>query len=115
QGMGDRFTYLPMIGLAMAAIWGAADVLGKRPRAAVAISAAVLAALGLATWSHTRVWRNSVTVFANTVAVTGNNSAAQHFLAAALRKALDIGLSPKNAAAALDLSKAAGLRLKEER
>ena len=32
QGMADRFTYLPMIGLAMAIIWLAADLIGKERR-----------------------------------------------------------------------------------
>ena len=85
QGMGDRFTYLPMIGLAMAFIWGAADLLGKQRRVAAAgIALVAVAALSIATWSHTRVWRNSVTVFAQAVTVTRNNSAGQHFLASGL-------------------------------
>jgi len=84
QGMADRFTYIPMLGLAVAAIWYAADSIGKRPRAAAAISASVVAALGVITWIDLPVWRNSVTVFAQAVAVTRENSLAQHQLAAAL-------------------------------
>jgi protein O-mannosyl-transferase len=85
QGMGDRFTYIPMIGLSLAAIWGAGDVLGKQRRVAAAVlSAAVIMVLAVGTWSHLRVWRNSVTVFTQCAAVTRNNSAAHHYLAAAL-------------------------------
>src|SRR5207249_3419858 len=57
QGMADRFTYLPMIGLAMAVIWLAADLLGKHRRTATAvISVSVVAAFAATTWSLVPVW-----------------------------------------------------------
>jgi protein O-mannosyl-transferase len=164
QGMGDRFTYLPMIGLAMAVIWGAADLLGKQRRIlSAAIAVVSVTAFSIATWSYTRAWRNSVTVFAQAVAVTRENSAAQHFLAIGLDEqgrydealphhaeavriepsyfiaqcAYGLALERKNQPEAaiehfrlaihyfpdypeakqhlLDLSKASGLKLKEER
>ena len=31
QAMADRFTYLPLIGLLLIAVWGMADLLGRRP------------------------------------------------------------------------------------
>jgi protein O-mannosyl-transferase len=84
QAMADRFTYLPSVGLALAIVWGAADLLARRPRLAAALAVAAIAACGVASWAYTGVWRNSVTVFENAVAVTGDNSAAEHYLAAAL-------------------------------
>ncbi len=84
QGMADRFTYLPLIGLAIAVTWGAADIIGKRPRAAAALSGAVVALFAMAAIRQVPVWRDSVTVFEHAVAVTGGNPAAQHYLAAAL-------------------------------
>jgi tetratricopeptide (TPR) repeat protein len=84
QGMADRFTYLPQIGLATAVTWGAAEFIGNRRRAAAALSGAVVALLGIAAIRQMPVWRDSVTVFAHAVAVTDGNPAAQHFLATAL-------------------------------
>src|SRR5205085_2779031 len=61
QGMADRFTYLPMIGLAMAVIWLTAGFLGKHRRAAAtAISVSIVAAFAVATWSLIPVWHDSV-------------------------------------------------------
>ena len=84
QGMADRFTYLPQIGLAIAVIWGMADLLGKHRRAAAALSGAIVTLFAIAAMRQMPVWRDSVTVFAHAVAVTGGNPAAQHYLAAAL-------------------------------
>src|SRR5260370_36365473 len=79
QGMADRFTYLPQIGLAIAVIWGVADLLGSHRRAAAALSGAIVALLAIATMRQVPVWRDSVTVFAHAVAVTGRNPARPHF------------------------------------
>ena len=50
QGMADRFTYLPHIGLAVAVVWGTADLLTKHRRSAAALSAAAVALLAIASW-----------------------------------------------------------------
>ena len=84
QAMADRFTYLPSIGLTLAVVWGVADLLERRPRVAAALALAAITVCGAACWAYTGLWRDSVTVFANTVAVTDDNSAAEHYLAAAL-------------------------------
>jgi tetratricopeptide (TPR) repeat protein len=84
QGMADRFTYLPHIGLTIAVVWGAADLLDKRRRAAAALALTVPVAFGAVTWVDAPVWRDSISLWANDVAVTTNNPAAHHYLAAAL-------------------------------
>jgi hypothetical protein len=84
QSMADRFTYIPVIGLLLAAIWGLAEVLSARQRVTAAVAAVVL--YGEAEWRYTRSWRDSVTVFTQAVAATRNNSAAHHYLAAALEE-----------------------------
>lgn len=86
QGMADRFTYLPQIGLAIAVTWGAADLIGNRRRAAALLSGAVVALFAIAAMRQAPVWRDSVTVFAHAVVVTDGNPAAQHYLAAALEE-----------------------------
>ena len=45
QSMADRFTYLPHIGLALAVVWGAADLLHGHERMATALAVAAAAAL----------------------------------------------------------------------
>ncbi len=84
QGMADRFTYLPHIGLLVAVVWGAADLLSMHRRSATVLSAAAVALLAIAAFRHVPVWRDSLAVFTNAVAVTHGNPGAQHFLAAAL-------------------------------
>ncbi|HUB32400.1 MAG TPA: glycosyltransferase family 39 protein [Bryobacteraceae bacterium] len=84
QAMADRFTYLPSIGLTLAVVWGAADLLARRPRLGASLALAAIVASGAACWAYTGSWRNSVTVFENAVTMTGDNSAAEHYLAAAL-------------------------------
>jgi tetratricopeptide (TPR) repeat protein len=84
QAMADRFTYLPLIGLILIAVWGAADLLGGRRLPAALLAGAAIAACAAASLAHIGTWRDSVTVFRNAIAVTGDNSAAQHYLASAL-------------------------------
>lgn len=85
QGMADRFTYLPHIGLAIAVVWGAADLLGKHRRAAAAALCIVaIGALTVTTLRQMTLWRDAVTLFRHTVAVTDDNPMARHFLAASL-------------------------------
>ncbi len=80
QGMADRYTYVPLIGIFIVVAWGAAE-LGKR-----AVVPAVLVVLGLAivTRSQAAVWRDSVTLFTRALSVTGPNSTAEVDLGAAL-------------------------------
>ena len=84
QSMADRFTYLPHIGLAIAVVWCFAELLNGHQRLAAALAVSVASLLAIASVRHLPVWRNSVTVFQQVVAVTGANPAAQHYLAAAL-------------------------------
>jgi hypothetical protein len=79
QAYADRYTYLPSLGLGLAISLGLAEVARRAhlPRpAAVLGGVAVLAALGIATWKQTQVWRDSVTLFEHTVAATERN----HFI-----------------------------------
>src|SRR5262249_21300067 len=84
QAMADRFTYLPFLGLALAVIWGTADLIGRRQRFGAGLGAVVVAACAVTSWNHLPVWRDSVTIFSGALAVTTENAAAHHHLAAAL-------------------------------
>ena len=83
QSMADRYTYLPAVGLTLALVWCGADAVRGRPvagRFAAAGSAAVIAALSLAAWSQSRVWRDGVTLFAHAVQVEPDNWLARNNL-----------------------------------
>ena len=84
QGMADRFTYLPHLGLALACVWGSADLLRKHRSLAAPLAVTVPVVFAVSTWMNGPVWRDSVSVFTRTVEATHDNPAAHHFLAAAL-------------------------------
>ncbi len=86
QARADRYTYLPLIGLALAVAWGARDLLRSRPGGTrvLAVAAAVsVAGLALAAHAQVATWRDTFTLFERAVAVTDDNFFAHHRLGAA--------------------------------
>jgi Tfp pilus assembly protein PilF len=76
QSMADRYTYLPMIGIAIIVAWSAAALAQSRLRFRhflVATATIVLAILSLLTWRQLAHWRNSATLYRHAIAVTDNN------------------------------------------
>jgi tetratricopeptide (TPR) repeat protein len=80
QGLADRYAYVPLIGLLVAGVWTAADLLehtlpSARSRAAGAalVTAAACALLALATRAQLEPWRHSRALFEHALAVTGPN------------------------------------------
>jgi protein O-mannosyl-transferase len=80
QARADRYTYVPMIGLAIALVWGCAELLRRRPRAQVALAAAVLLTCVPSTRAQLAYWQNSETLFRHALAVTTGNDVAEHNL-----------------------------------
>jgi hypothetical protein len=73
QAMADRYTYLPLIGIFIAIAWGIAD-LARWERAPVrALGAAavgvLLLGLGALSFRQTRIWHDSITLWAYTARV----------------------------------------------
>lgn len=106
QAMADRFTYLPAIGLFLAATWAVADAAARDPRARRALVPAALLVVAMCLQTTRRQvehWRDSVTLFEHALAVTSQNHLAQLNLAAALveRGDLAAGLEHARAAQAL--------------
>lgn len=86
QGLADRYTYIPLIGLFIGAVWGVADLAQGEPsrrRAAGGVGAAVLLSAAIATWIQTGYWRSTVTLFEHALHATGNNRVAHLQLGAA--------------------------------
>jgi tetratricopeptide (TPR) repeat protein len=124
QSHADRYTYLPQIGILIAGVWLAAEALGQKPgRRTVAklFAAILLATLSVLSYRQTAIWKNSQTLWQNSIQKTQKNHVAYNGLAVVflnqrhfdkamplLRKALEI--RPRFAAAhynlgvALDLS-----------
>jgi len=70
QGMADRYTYIPAIGLMIALVWGVADaVLARVSLSVVALCIAI--ALSVTTARYLPSWQNSVTLFAHARAAWG--------------------------------------------
>ena len=80
QAMADRYAYLPLIGVFLMAVWGAADLadsgqLSFRTRAKTA--AIVLAVLAAFTWEQVTYWRSSYDLWSHAVRVTKDNFTAE--------------------------------------
>ena len=83
QAMADRFTYIPLIGIFIAAAWGVADALAARPLRAkvlVPVSAAVLIACSVLTWRQLEYWTDGEALFRHALAVTTDNGQAHQNL-----------------------------------
>src|SRR5882724_2014135 len=83
QGRADRYTYLPQIGLYIAATWTVADwtALYRHRRTILSTAAIiVIAALSARAWVQTSYWRDNETLFRHALAVTVNNDVAENNL-----------------------------------
>jgi tetratricopeptide (TPR) repeat protein len=72
QSHADRYTYVPLIGIFLAAVWGVADWIGERRRLALGAGALALVALALLAYQSARQldsWRNSETLYEHALAV----------------------------------------------
>jgi tetratricopeptide (TPR) repeat protein len=81
QSMADRYTYLPMIGIAIMLVWSI-PAPETRVIRFTAISGGVLltAALAMSSRAQLAYWRDNVSLFRHTVAVTSDNHLAECYL-----------------------------------
>jgi Flp pilus assembly protein TadD len=84
QARADRYMYIPMIGLSISLVWGAAELLQLWPRTRVAVAVSVCAACAVATWTQVSYWQDGVALFQRAVDVTADNYVARFNLADAL-------------------------------
>ncbi len=76
QGMADRFTYIPLIGLYIVVSWGLADLTKIVPFGKVlgpCMAGSILIGYSLLTVTQVSYWRNSETLFEHTLRVTEDN------------------------------------------
>jgi len=89
QSMADRYTYFPLIGIFIVAVWSGAGMCANRrlPRPVLGVVAiVVLLACGLRTRDQIGFWRDSGTLFRHTLSVTENNFVACNNLGTWLSK-----------------------------
>ncbi len=80
--MADRYTYFPSIGLFIAIVWGAADILPAR--VAAFAGAAVTLIFAVLAFVQTGYWKDTGALFTHTLAVTGPNPVAEYLLGQSL-------------------------------
>ncbi|MGB9205886.1 MAG: tetratricopeptide repeat protein [Terriglobales bacterium] len=87
QGMADRYAYIPLIGLFIAAVWGIGDwARAKRVPALYLGLVAAVAILGFSAITRTQIgyWKNTVTLWSHTLAITERNFVAHDSMGAEL-------------------------------
>jgi len=76
HAMADRYTYIPLIGVFLAAAWGLRELVKTRPQTKnLAVGLAVVSLLACLWASRVQLgyWRDDIAVFGRVVAVTENN------------------------------------------
>jgi protein O-mannosyl-transferase len=109
QGMADRYTHLPHIGLFVAAVFGGWELIVPRlrnpaqRRIAAALGAAALIALGSAAAVQARVWRDSESLFTHALEVRPRDAMIQEAIAALYLRTGRFDDALRHSKAALDL------------
>ncbi|HTV64539.1 MAG TPA: hypothetical protein VMD98_02985 [Bryocella sp.] len=83
QAMADRYAYLPMVGVFLAACWGLADWAERWKSAKVWVptgAIAVLLLLALATRKQVGYWSSDLALWTHTAQVTANNGFAENMI-----------------------------------
>jgi Flp pilus assembly protein TadD len=87
QAMADRYTYIPLIGIFVAIVWAAGDLM-ERTRiplvTGVTMASVVLLLLGFLTVRQISYWQTSVDLWSHTLQATKNNLVAEDNLGVAL-------------------------------
>ncbi len=106
QGMADRYTYIPLIGIFIAFSWSIFEVFKRFqfPRVGLIIfSAILLVNLMLGSFLQTQHWRNTRTLFENAVSVDPGNYLAHTTLGSDLIRGGEIQKGLSHIQAALQL------------
>ncbi|MBL8860257.1 MAG: tetratricopeptide repeat protein [Planctomycetes bacterium] len=92
QSHADRYTYLPLIGIAIALSYELGDLVSRRPKLRLSVIAAGCAAcvtLFALTRAQVALWKDTKTLFEHTLRVTSDNTTAEKIYADALLEAGD--------------------------
>jgi tetratricopeptide (TPR) repeat protein len=88
QAYADRYTYLPMIGPAVAVVWAGAELAADARRRVplLTVTGAAVALLAALTWRQAGYWHDDLTLWPHTVSVTAPNASAHTSFGLALEK-----------------------------
>jgi Tfp pilus assembly protein PilF len=89
QGMADRYTYFPMIGIGLLAIWSLHTMTRPWPGGQIAVVTLGVVTLGTCvalTRYQLAYWKDSESLLSHAIAVTRNNYLAQNNLGIALQR-----------------------------
>lgn len=84
QSMADRYIYIPEMGLLVAVVWSADDLLRTshaRPLWGYAMAGLTIVVLSMSTWRQVRYWDNSYDLWTHALQVTRSNYVAEENLA----------------------------------
>jgi len=86
QALADRYTYIPLIGLFVAVVWGVDCLLRKSGTRAISagLATVVLAACFVLTHRQLGFWHNNIALFGHAVEATPDNYFVQYEFGAAL-------------------------------
>ena len=94
QGMADRYTYTPMIGIYILVVWAIDHWLYTKKLSqktffsvSILMVLTITVALSILTFHQIQYWKNSTSLFQHTINVTKNNYVAHNNLANAMMKA----------------------------
>jgi len=107
QARADRYTYLTMIGIAIAIVWSFGELVARKPhtRTAVLWTAAVIGgAMFVLTWIQVGYWRTDFTLFEHSVKAIPKNYFAYNQLGAAYREKKDRQKAEENFAKSLEFN-----------
>lgn len=77
QAMADRFEYIPMIGIAIAVVWAAEEILPAQVligKWGVSTALLILCTCGVLTYRQTKLWKDGITLFRYTLSITRNQN-----------------------------------------
>jgi protein O-mannosyl-transferase len=90
QSMADRYMYLPAVGLSIAVIWGATDLLESRAAPSYwgsGLAGIVLLLFSIGAYRQVGYWKDSRTLFERTLAVTEGNFLIENNMALIMAEA----------------------------
>lgn len=89
QSMADRYTYIPLTGIFIMAVWGISDITKKikfRPTLLAILSTVIITICGIISYHQISLWRNTSTLFNHAKSVTKDNYIAYFVLGGLLEK-----------------------------
>ncbi len=83
QGMADRYTYIPLIGIFIIIAWGVPELISKWNHKEKVLSVSVgiiILILLITTWGQVSHWKNSITIFKHALKVANENSYSSYLI-----------------------------------